>query len=199
MESREIESHDLNESFLRVIHSWNIEQQFGMRHKVGDPLKHALGLQNECRQGDSGQVHAWAELRDHTQQDVLYVHHLVQCLSRGTCLDKPCSRPPIAQHSHYHPPFWRHLDAILAYTRQVWAPVEECHVERHPRVANETKNVKGGMLESQGGRERVYLARDFSFCKLKGSTAQKIHVKCRRNPQDREDWILKVEFANRSR
>lgn len=33
-----------------------------MRHKVGDPFEHALGLQNERRQRDTSQVHARTEL-----------------------------------------------------------------------------------------------------------------------------------------
>jgi len=87
-----------------------------MGHEVGDPFEHALWFQNERRQGDSCQVHARAELRDHAQQDVLQGHDLVECfMDRNKIGIKPCSRPPIAQHFHLHPPSWRNLDAILAY------------------------------------------------------------------------------------
>src|SRR5271170_2889389 len=96
-----------------------------MRHKVGDPLEHALGFQNERRQGDSCQVHARTELRDHAQQDILQAHDLVECSSTEIRWAEPCSRPPIAQHFHRHPPFWRNLRAMLAYTIQCWSSAHE--------------------------------------------------------------------------
>ena len=59
-----------DEPLDRIVDGGHGEESFGVCHEIGDAFQHRLGLEDEGRQRDAGQVGAWPQLADDVLEDI---------------------------------------------------------------------------------------------------------------------------------